>query len=923
MKKFEKELQVIEKTILNSFTIDDRTHRVQLFKKALHKSKELLYELHKKGASGRDIVSRLTTFSDYVLQAVYKTMELNLIRDEGPPAPQCTLIAVGGYGRGELNPQSDVDVLFIFEKDIDKKIERLVTDCLYFFWDIGLDVGYSSRSVGECLHLAKEQLDSGTSMLESRFLAGQPQLFALFRENIEYFFQRQEQRTFVAEKIYERDLRYKHYDESIYVQEPNVKESAGGLRDVHFVQWLGKVLYNCDSLYDLYKKGYCTLEEYDEVEKAVDFLFKIRNELHFSSNLKKDQLTFDDQAKASKALGFRSSKISLAPEKLMQQYYQHAKVIHLFQQNFIEQYNVKMNAGRDQAVPAPVQVAEGFVLANSKYLEIDADDSIFRKEPCRIMEIFRQQHMNRCQLGSHTKGIVRNIVGGLDSKISRDSRFLNPLLELLGEEQYCAPVLRTMHELGLLGKIIPEFGKLTCFVQYDYNHRYTADEHTIRALEILEGIPLLDPKDPGLGHIPEICSAHVHSLGMMRLTILLHDVGKAMGPRHVERSARVVPRVARRFGLSQETTELVEFLVRQHITMSHMAQLRDPDDEKTINDFANTVANLQRLQLLYLLTYCDMSATAPGLWTIWKSMLLEEVYQKAVDIITLEEHKIGREEYFERIKRLVAEKCPEDIPRESVDEHFEKMPRKYFFATAIDTVHRHLELLKQMQGRAVVTSSKFVPEFNYTELIICARDHIGLLSEIFGVLSFHRLNILSAQVYTRSDGIALDTFKIVGEIDGMVLEAAGRHLDETIRSTMDIETYLRQDYKYLTLKRRGKFHVVTHINFDNDASEEYTIADIQAHDRMGLLFVIAKTLSSLNVDIRFAKIFTEGDQALDVFYIQDSNGKKIIDSAALEKIEGELRKALTQPATRLKHGPQISRLPTSLKFEDDNKLRVI
>jgi len=876
------------KNKINRISLDlGNKELISFFKNSIKKEERILYSLHRKGMGGKKLVNLHSLFIDDILKNIFRLVLSDTFKNKVSGDSPLTIAAIGGYGRGDLNPRSDIDVLFIYQNKIRKQIENNVRNILYFLWDIGFDLGHSTRSIKDCIQVAKENMDSATAMLESRFITGDRVIFSEFEKRIMKFIRREKSRRYIQGKIEEQNFRYQMYDSSIYVKEPNIKESSGGLRDFHLVLWFSKVLFDSLDLKCLYKNKIYPRDEIKNLERSYDFLLRIRNELHFLYRLKKDTLTFDEQPIIAKNLGYKSSITSKAEAKLMRDYYIHARNINLFRQDFIKRL-ISIKEHKKEKI---YQLDSGFQLINSDVLTISNKRKSFAKEQSNLIKIFKYQQKFNCSISDKLKTKIKKDIKFLNDSFSKNNELNKMFLSIISKKREVEPTLRSMHELRVLDNLIPEFGKINCFVYYDNFHRYTADEHTLLALKYLD--ELLKNSNPKLERLSETLQ-NIDDIHILRLSILFHDLGKIYGPHHTKKSLDIIPKIARRMKLNSEEISMVEFLVRNHTVMSNFIQTRDLNDEDSIGEFSNIVANPERLQMLYILTYCDIRAVAPGVWTEWKNSLLWNLFYKSLNYITLDDYKENRVEYFKYLKEDIINECIAEFSIDEIEEHLNNIHEKYIYSTSPTTIKEHLRIIREAKKNVFSTNVVPKEKLEITEFTICStKDKIGLLSDIVGTLTFHNLNIISAKVFTRRDGIAVDDIRIVGIVEDDVWKKINNDLKNVLLRDLSIDNMIKKHRKYLKIKKKKKLEIITNVKFDNKTSENLTIIDIETQDRMGLLHLISKTLSDLNLNIEYAKIFTEGDKALDVFYVNDKNKNKITSGKKLINIKRKLTEVLS------------------------------
>ncbi len=879
-------LKVLKRKISKSSLDCSDKEIISFFKKSIREAEKILFSLHRTGIGGKRLENLHSQFIDNILKKIYRLVLTDIFDNKVPEKIGLTIAATGGYGREDLSPRSDIDILIIYKNKMNKKIESIISKFLYYFWDIGFDLGHSTRSIKDCIKVAEENIDSATSMLESRYIIGEKDIFDDFEKRILKFIRRYNCKKYILGKIEEQDFRYKLHDYSLYIKEPNIKESSGGLRDFHIVLWFSKVLFDTFDLNFFYENKIYPRDEIKNLENSYDFLLRIRNELHFTFHTKKDILTFNEQPLIARNLGYRPGIASKAEAKLMQDYYLHARNISLFKHDFIERFAFPKQHKKNKVY----QLDDGIQLNNSEELSINKSNKSFAKEPGKLFKVFSYQQKFNCRLSNKLKTKIRKDIKFLDDSLSKNTSANETFLSILSNKKSVEPVLRIMHELGVLGRLIPEFGKINCFVYYDNFHKYTADEHILLTFKYLDKI--LKNSEFELYKLSEALK-NLDDISSLRLALLFHDLGKIYGPDHTKKSLKLIPKIAKRMNLGPYQTSLVEFLVRNHLVMSRFIQSRDLSDEDSIAEFSNIVANPERLQMLFILTYCDISAVGPGVWTNWKYSILSELTNKAMNYITLDEYKENRIEYMRYLREDIINECKNEFSINEIEEHLKNIHEKYIYSTSAVTIKEHLGLIREAKKYVFSTNVENKEKSGITEFTICSiKDRIGLLADIVGTLSFHELNILSAKVFTRKDGIAVDEIKIVGILKEGEWKRINDDLKNVLLKDLIINERIKKHRKYLRTKKKKKLKILTVVKFDNKTSEDYTIIDIETQDRMGLLYLILKTLSELNLNIGYAKIFTEGDKALDVFYV-DENKHKIKNRKKLKMIKDTITDVLS------------------------------
>jgi len=869
-----------------------RRLRLEFFRQALAEGYDSLKVRHAEGASGQESVRTHARLMDDVILSLTRLIAADAVADGLAATPQ-VVMALGGYGRGELHPLSDVDLMVIYDGKMSPYVQRMMQELLYSLWDLGLHVGHSLRSLDDCVAMARTDFPSRTSMQEARFLAGDRRLFARFQRVLRQEVFRRDFGQFLETTLVERDARYRKHGASPYIGEPNVKESAGGLRDMHTAMWLGEAKFGTRTLRELADKGLITPREQAAADAALTFLWRVRNELHFFSGHKNDVLTRDLQPRIAKNLGYENDATSLGVERFMRDYYLHARVIHRVSKRLIARCQETLSRrGSAERRRRQQALADGLVFFDGRLHLADRDPSQLRVDPARLMKVFGHLHRLGCELSLDLERAVEDSLHLVDDAFRRSDAVGELFLDICRSWGRVCQTFSEMHELGLLGRYLPEFGALTCLVQYDVYHKFSADQHSLLAVEHLEALaPGQSAESEGAAPV----LSEVEKPELLMLGMLLHDIGKARGHGHVAKGIPLVRGLTARMGLPSADAAAVEFLVAHHLTMSHVAQRRDIDDPKTVTDFAAVVGDPQRLRMLYLLTYADMRAVGPGVLTPWRARILHELYTRTLDLLT--GGRVAKPSRTQLAERLHAA-AKGEVDLQAVKAHLAMMADRYLESTGVQRMAEHLRMLGELGEAPVVTALFQHPDLGSSDLVVVTRDLPGLFSLIAGTLAASGVNIISAQIHTRADGIAIDTFQVndpAGDVVGSVAHWA-RPLD-ALRAVITGE----QSVEALLARRRALGREATgpggppKIALDNQLSDSATVIEVKCPDRLGLLYLITRALAGLGLDIVSARIATEIDQAFDTFYVQDREGRKLEDPETLERARVGLELALGQP----------------------------
>ncbi len=857
-------------------------------------------EGHRAGASGLEVVARHADLVDAVICQLFWLADRVMPRSLQERTEGCAVLALGGYGRRELNPASDVDVMFLHPRRVDEYIRVILDHVLYFLWDLGFTVGHSCRSQADAVRMMDADLTSRTSMLEARFLAGSGRVFADFQDRMWKTLQGRRSQQYIQLKLQEQDQRHEKYGGSVYLQEPNIKEGPGGLRDFHTALWVARARHRLDDLKALPALGLLTPVELAQCLQALDFLLRVRSELHYLHGGKSDVLSLSLQEAVAANLGFRD-ETTYGVGRFMQQYFLRARALHQLSGRLIERC-VARPGSHVEAVMKKLRardIGDEFTELNRQIHILPAQGHCFREDPIRLLKIFWYCLEMGYDLSPDAKEAIRSHLDLVDDEFRRSNRALGFFLAILKAPRGIASILRQMHHLGFLSAYIPEFSRVTCLVQFDYYHRYTVDEHTFVLLDHLEALEKAE--DPRLQEFRRIAS-ELKKPEVLKLAILFHDLGKGEGHGHVERGVTLAEAALTRMGLADHDIAGVMFLVAQHLSMAHIAERRDLDDERMIIDFARLVGDVDLLKMLYLLTYLDINAVGPQVWTDWKGTLLWELFIKTHTILTRGVPE-GEEEQRKAaaLRAALVEELEPEFGAEVVRQHLDLMPIRYVLTTASAKVAQHLQLIERVRrGEPVAVRWAGFPLAGYSEVSVCAPGAPGRFAKVVGTLTANGINILSAQLFSRADGVFIRTFQVsdgrgAALDDETVWHRFARDLKGVVLDQMNVRELIksrRRDLLAKPISRGGEMH--TRVEFDNVVSERYTVIDVRAQDRLGLLYVISSTLSDMDLDVALAKIATEMDQAVDVFYVTEKDGSKVAEGTRMEQIREALVRAIAE-----------------------------
>jgi [protein-PII] uridylyltransferase len=880
-----------------------RRLRLELLREHLTAGYDRLRTRHADGASGEESVRSHAAFMDGFLRLLFELADAEA-RADGHRRTPLVLVALGGYGRGELHPSSDLDLMLVHAGEVTPYVRRMAQEILYTLWDLSLRVGHACRSLADCLALARTDLPSRTSMQAARFLAGHRRLFGKFQRTLRKEVYRKDYEEFLRQTLAERDERYRKHGGSVYVQEPNVKESAGGLRDVHTALWLAFTKFGARTLQELEDKGLLTRRERAATDEALTFLWRVRNELHFLAGTKQDVLDRGLQGRIAKSFGYETDEVRLDVEKFMRDYYRHARAIHRVSARLIAR--CQEGLARRGTVGRRVRraaLADGLVVYDGR-LHL-TEPGALQKDPARILRVFWHAQQLGCELDVDLQRALEDAAPVLEEEAWRASPELRQvLLSLLRSWGRVATTLRRMHDAGVLGAYLPEFGALTCLVQFDHYHRYTVDQHSLLAVEVLEGLgPGQGPDSDELAQLV----AELERPELLMLGILLHDIGKALGSGHAAKGVPLVKTLTRRLNLDPDDAAAVEFLVQHHLLFAHTAERRDIDDPKTVERLAAVVRFPAWLTMLYLLTCADIRAVGPGVWNPWRGALLRELYVRTRTRLAGRFPKPPRRA---AVALRIVQALADPTYAAPAAAHLQAMSDRYVRTTSPQRMAAHLRLIDRLREEAVVTELFHYPDLGASDLVVVTRDLPGLFALIAGTLAAHDVNILSAQIETRADGVAVDTFHVndpAGEaiLDERRWDAVTGAIRRAILGEVSVEE-LFAARRPVPPPAGGPVRVTV----DNSLSDTATVIEVKALDRVGLLYLITRALGRQGLNITTAKIATERDQAFDAFYVTDAARRKIDAPARIADVREAITRALRPEPPGHERDPVVAHLAT-------------
>ena len=810
-------------------------------------------------------------------------------------AERLGVVATGGYGRGELAPLSDIDLLFLRPYKQTPRGEQIVEFMLYLLWDLGLKVGHATRTVAESLRYAENDHTIRTALLEMRYLWGDRDLYDELHKGFAQKFYTGDGRDFVEAKLAERDQRHQRMGDSRYVVEPNVKEGKGGLRDLHLLFWIAKYLYRVSEPGDLVAKGVLTKEEARLFERAERFLTTVRCHIHYLTGRVDDRLSFDLQREIAERLGYQDRPGSRGVERFTKHYYLHAKTVGDLTRIFVaaleDSHRRKPKLAALWQTLRPRQL-EGFKLDGER-LAVASPDA-FTKDPVAILRLFHVAQENDLDIHPASLRLITQNIRLVD-KLRADPEANRLFMEMMTSRHDPETTLRRLNEAGVFGRFIPDFGRVVAQTQHDMYHTYTVDEHTIRAIGILSRIESGELKED---HPLSADVVHkILSRPVLYLSVLLHDIAKGRGGDHSVLGADVAMQVGPRLGLSAAETETVAWLVRYHLAMSGTAFQRDLMDPKTIENFAALVQSPERLRLLLVLTVCDIRAVGPNVWNGWKAALLRQLYNAAEQVLSGGTLAGGRADRIRQVQAEVGKRLASWTDQEK-DEHFARGYAPYWLSFDPDTLARQAELVRgaERSRQPLAIEHRVDTARSVTEVTIYALDTHGLFARLAGAMAVSGANIVDAKIFTLSNGMALDTFWIQ-DLEGKPFDDPQRLARLAARVELALSNRLNIQRELDTQrsswpKRDQVFTVQPRVLINNNASDTFTVIEVNGRDRPGFLHVVTRALTRLNLQIASAHITTYGERAVDVFYVKDLFGLKVVNQDKLNQVAETVEKSI-------------------------------
>ncbi len=797
------------------------------------------------------------------------------------------LVAVGGYGRRELCLYSDIDILVLFNKKIPSNAKQLTGELFYPLWDLGFELGYGVRTIKDCIKLGHSDYEVLTSLMDARFLCGDSLLYLNMVENLQKKVIEKESLKFIRWLQDRNTLRMINFGDASHQLEPNLKDGIGGLRDYHHILWMAKALYDIRASRDLEYLGKLSYQEYNELTKEVHFICHVRNHLHQMSKRKNDRLNFIYQEDIAKRIGYKKIAKTPAVEQFLEDLHQSMESIKILHRSFLYGHAVKKPAKK---VNVQLNDIKHGLHLHQDEIAYNSATSILA-DPTILIRIFEVSAKYGITLTMDARRLTKEFLSLIDDEFRSTEEIFKSFLNILNSKN-AVDTLDQMFETGFLDAFIPEFGEVRGRVQFDAYHIFPVGRHILEAVSYLKNIT----REKDLLLVDTF--ADIKDKEIVTLATFLHDIGKT-GKGHAKRGVRLARNLLERVNYPKDKTEEILFLIEYHLLLAETATRRDLNDEKIIINNARTIGSIERLKSLFVLTWADSKATGPRVWNDWTSNLIQELFFKILHM--LEQGELATPDIsvqIVKLRRKLKKLTSASMTPEDFNKYFEIMSPRYKLYTPSAEIVRHIEMVEELKKRpSEAGKTPFIFEFRentyggYWDVTLVAKDRPGLFSDIAGVMALNNINILNSQIYTWRDGTAVDIFSVTKPLDDINPQATWKRIEEDFNKRNDGK--LAISYRLKTKAAPGvstfkKPSQPTEVNLDNSSSDFFTIIEVFSTDRMGLLYLITKTLFDLQLDIRIAKIGDKGDQSADIFYVTDFEGMKIEDTARIEEIKSAL-----------------------------------
>lgn len=898
----------------NLYKIDDfktETNDLVLFKKELFSNlknqldekNDLIKKIFLGTSDGSLNVGLNSILIDSMLRVVFKKIYHKIFNNTDYIF---SIIAVGGYGRGELAPCSDLDLLFLLPNNLkinqSKHAEEVIQFILYILWDLGYSVGHSTRTIDDCIEKSKLDLTISTALLEKRFIVGNEDVFSLLNDKFTLFIKNTKTLKFVEAKLVESELRHKRFGGSRYVVEPNVKDGKGGLRDLHTLIWISKFAYKVDSVSKLINMGALSKKEAASFAESQRFLLSVRCHLHYRAFREDDRLAMDAQLDLAKTMNFKNTITQKDVERFMKRYFLATKTVGSLTRIFCAAIETEFNKPlrlsflsfkkKEDVYPFDIELGRLFV----------KNKEVLSENPVNIIKLFNISHNKNIDIHPKTLRYLTSLQRLINYEVRNDFDANKMFLDILTSDKDSTRTLRLMNESNILGKFIPEFQKIVGLMQFDMYHSYTVDEHTIFTISNLYSLKNGEFKN--FAPLASKVILEISSKKCLFVAMLLHDIAKGRKGDHSENGSLIASVVCPRLGLSKEETKTVEWLILYHLLMSKTAFRYELGDARVIKSFVDKVKSVERLKLLLVLTVADIKGVGPEIWNDWKGSLITELYSKSFDML----QKDNVNELIKTPKKSFENFLVENgLTNSDAKQYCSYYYDNYWEIFNLSRIINHYEIFRNMYKDSKKFKVHLFDEskLKATELLVIAPDHHGLFSLISGLVSASGYDVVNAKIITRSDGYALDTFFIQNKNRQPIIEEHSKKkllkvISQGLEGNFNVEKALNKRWEEIPARFRA-IKAPTRVIIDNNMSDEYSILEIKCKNAPGVLYRITKVITSLGLQINTANVSTYGDRVVDIFYIKDAFGSKIDNNKSMDKVKMSILKTLeeTDPANQM------------------------
>lgn len=857
------------------------------FKDLIEREQQKIKEWHRTGAGGREVIQALTGLIDEVIRQVVKTLsELDAYQAKNL-TDTFALVAVGGYGRGELNPGSDIDLLFLLQRKMNSTLDRFIQDIISVLWGIGLEIGQSCRTVKECQMLAQDDPTIRTSMIQTRFLTGNYSLYQNLSNSVRKNVLKKKAKEFLNENL-KTIFESSDTREGVTSHpEPDIKNGPGGLRDYHAALWAVAVSFDGVSIQEIQRNDVVTAKELGQLGKSVDFLLRVRNEAHYRKNKKFDVLQMNIQKRLAANLGYPGPDGKGDAESFMRDYFMHAtRIRHICADIFYRCLEVNPNLQNILNQLQQTHLEKGFVVKKNKLSAQDLNEDQLKNNTSLLIRVFELCQQYGLQPDTQLNRLIRQNAELVDSNFIASPQVSKFLLGVL-DHPHSEIVLRLMHEAELLARLLPEFGQSQYRISFDFYHRYTADEHALRMVHFLE--KLADHSDKKLKTFKERYNES-DQRPILKLACLLHSLEKEGEKVPTSKIRESLTRVFKDLALSPQQRELLVFLIHELHTLKEFAFHEDIHDPAIIRRLGDLIETPQKLDLLLLMSYAELNAVAPGTWTSWKRSLLTEMHQRTREYLV---RPASLNEKPQTTRQTLYTRLADQLPREIIDRHLETMPDDYLHAAESDEIVEHIRLVEKKGDDDFAIKFIDHPSGEFFDLILCGQSNSGLFKNLVGTLTARALNILSAQIFSRKDGLAMiivqvgsqKAINIFGSVE-TVWKEIEINLKDLLNQTKTLKDLLKERTRLLS-EEPGEAAIEPNIHFENPSDNPFTLIRIEARDHPGMLYKIAHTFREFGIRPHRAQIATRGGRGIDVFSVS-LDGRKLNFAPLVQRVKERL-----------------------------------